>query len=96
MLPVGGWLPQRVPEALKPVGQDLSFKGQDVRLVRSHAGQEVGDECAGHDDGLSLVGDNGGEVAGRQLRRRANATANAAISAEATPPTAPIGPVNEG
>ncbi|MFJ7063492.1 hypothetical protein ACIQVA_38585 [Streptomyces microflavus] len=31
--------------------------------MRSHVRQEVGDECAGHDDGLSLIGDNGGKIA---------------------------------
>jgi hypothetical protein len=30
--------------------------------------QQVGDECAGHNDSLLLVGDNGGEIAGG-LRR---------------------------
>ena len=57
-----------MPEAFESVDPDLSFGRQDVRLVRSHAGQEVGDECAGHDDGLLLIGDNGGEIAGG-LRR---------------------------
>ena len=33
-----------------------------MRLVDSYVGQQVGDEGAGHDDSLSLVGDEGGEV----------------------------------
>ena len=33
-----------------------------MRLVRSHVGQQVGDEGAGHDDGLSLVADDGVEI----------------------------------
>lgn len=52
------------------VGRSGSLlRGHNMRLVRSHVGQEIADECAGHDDGLSLVGNNGGEI----LRGRVDA-----------------------